>query len=193
LVERALNLENPSLDANLNMPAILFLIIFSIDLQHHSVIFNFHLFSPYFQVTTEQEDYARGFEDALNNLHKNENPKTTSAQQQQPSPPQQQQQSSQSQSSTKQISVASSTTAITMPTNVTTVTTVVTNTMSGGGITYTNLGECQTMLFFSKKNPIWILLSAKWIYFVQNENGGDLSTGQNHPPFYLLDFIVAPS
>jgi hypothetical protein len=74
--------------------------------------------------------------DALKNLHNNEIPKQSQQQQpQQPSPPQQQPQT---------ITITSTTTSI--PTS-TTVTTVLTNTMSGGGITYTNLGEFYLIFF----------------------------------------------
>lgn len=72
-----------------------------------------NMFNLLLKVTTEQEDYVRGFEDALNSLHNSETQNTR---------------------------------IVTLPPTTQTITT---NSMSGGAITYTNLGKDQFKSYHS--------------------------------------------
>lgn len=81
-----------------------------------------------FQVTTEQEDYARGFVDALNSLRNGENAQQNN------------------EFATAVVSAVSNSTTANNTAPTTTAAILSTVGMSGGSITYTNLGELKPII-----------------------------------------------
>lgn len=95
-----------------------------------------------FQGTVEQENFSRGFEDALNLLRDNEH--------QEPQPQQQQptKVTSKSEFTTTGTSIAVNASLITTSPPTTTSMILSTVGMSGASVTYTNLGNLFFLLFF---------------------------------------------
>lgn len=121
------------------------------------------------QVTSEQEDYARGFTDALNLLHHSEHVQPDP---QQPQPQQPSKVTSNTEFITTGTSIAVNTSLTTTSPPTTTSTILSTVGMSGGSVTYTNLGRftlffllCGINLIFEEKygSVHWLITHLQFI------------------------------